>query len=217
MFLNGTLCFSQRLAEGLWPDGRRGGPACLTRTQFLPVVTCAIIYHRCRHTVNWFISWALSAADSRLAECWRIKGQQQVKFRGAALHVSVCYANNRATAFWADGQISIQEDASLVPMLQVYLRSSCGCKQRSAGCDCPCSGLEKREKVSAEGVDRDSAIGLTLCVVVLLQNRNQVLQQAASDGAVKDYGGWRVSLKGKRFRIKDVRLFNVTELDGMHA
>jgi hypothetical protein len=52
---------------------------------------------------------------------------------------------------------------------------------------------------------------------VLLQNRNQVLQQAASDGAVKDYGGWRVSLKGKRFRIKDVRLFNVTELDGMHA
>jgi hypothetical protein len=47
-----------------------------------------------------------------------------------------------------------------------------------------------------------------------LQNRNQILQQAAADGAVKDYGGWRVSLKGKRFRIKDVRLFNVTELDG---
>lgn len=41
-----------------------------------------------------------------------------------------------------------------------------------------------------------------------------MLQQAASDGSVKDYGGWRVSLKGKRFRIKDVRLFNVTELDG---
>lgn len=52
---------------------------------------------------------------------------------------------------------------------------------------------------------------------VLVQNRNQVLQQAASDGAVKDYGGWRVSLKGKRFRIKDVRLFNVTELDGKSA
>lgn len=47
-----------------------------------------------------------------------------------------------------------------------------------------------------------------------MQNRNQVLQRAASDGAIKDYGGWRVSTKGKRFKIKNVRLFNVTELDG---
>ena len=52
------------------------------------------------------------------------------------------------------------------------------------------------------------------CAVPVLQNRNRILQQAASSGSVKDYGGWRVSLKGKRFRIKDVRLFNVTELDG---
>lgn len=54
------------------------------------------------------------------------------------------------------------------------------------------------------------------CYPPPLQNRNEILQQAASDGNVKDYGGWRVSLKGKRFKIKDVRLFNVTELDGEH-
>lgn len=66
-----------------------------------------------------------------------------------------------------------------------------------------------------------SAVKLPTCkpaaaaaACVLPQNRNQILQQATSGGAVKDYEGWRVSLKGKRFKIKDVRLFNVTELDG---
>jgi hypothetical protein len=55
---------------------------------------------------------------------------------------------------------------------------------------------------------------LLLLLFFLLQQREEVLQQAASGGAVKDYAGWRVSLKGKRFKIQNVQLFNVTELDG---
>lgn len=47
-----------------------------------------------------------------------------------------------------------------------------------------------------------------------MQERNAVLKKAAASGAVKEEGVWRVSRKGSRFQLKDVRLFNVTELDG---
>jgi hypothetical protein len=47
-----------------------------------------------------------------------------------------------------------------------------------------------------------------------LQERNQLLEVAASGGSIQDYSGWRVSMSGKRFKLKNVKLFNVTELDG---
>jgi len=46
------------------------------------------------------------------------------------------------------------------------------------------------------------------------QERNKLLEQAAGSGAIKNYEGWRQSLKGKRFKIKGVNLFNVTEITG---
>lgn len=48
----------------------------------------------------------------------------------------------------------------------------------------------------------------------VLQEREQLLQEAATGGAVKEQDAWRVSLKGKRFKLKGVKLFNVSELDG---
>lgn len=48
----------------------------------------------------------------------------------------------------------------------------------------------------------------------LLQEREQLLEEAAAGGAIKERDAWRVSLKGKRFRLKGVKLFNVSELDG---
>ncbi|KAJ9526198.1 hypothetical protein QJQ45_009663 [Haematococcus lacustris] len=47
-----------------------------------------------------------------------------------------------------------------------------------------------------------------------LQERQQLLDQAATSGIITNYSGWRVSLKGKRFRITGVTLFNVEEPDG---
>jgi hypothetical protein len=47
-----------------------------------------------------------------------------------------------------------------------------------------------------------------------LQERNTLLQAAAASGAIANYEGWRRSLKGKRFKIKGVKLFNVTEITG---
>lgn len=47
-----------------------------------------------------------------------------------------------------------------------------------------------------------------------MQERNQLLEVAATGGSIQDYSGWRVSMSGKRFKLKDVKLFNVTELDG---
>lgn len=41
-----------------------------------------------------------------------------------------------------------------------------------------------------------------------------MLKKAAEQGNVKEEGVWRVSRKGNRFKLRDVRLFNVTELDG---
>lgn len=49
------------------------------------------------------------------------------------------------------------------------------------------------------------------------QNRNQLIQQCAEGAAISNYEGWRQSTKGKRFKLKGVRLFNVTELDGARA
>lgn len=46
------------------------------------------------------------------------------------------------------------------------------------------------------------------------EERNQLLEVAATGGSIQDYSGWRVSMSGKRFKLKDVKLFNVTELDG---
>eukprot|EP00882_Tetradesmus_deserticola_P009361 GHRQ01009880.1.p1 GENE.GHRQ01009880.1~~GHRQ01009880.1.p1 ORF type:complete len:360 (+),score=147.76 GHRQ01009880.1:56-1081(+) len=46
------------------------------------------------------------------------------------------------------------------------------------------------------------------------EDRTQVLEAAATGGSVQDYSGWRISKSGKRFRVKDLKLFNVTELDG---
>lgn len=46
------------------------------------------------------------------------------------------------------------------------------------------------------------------------EERQQLLEQAANGGMIKDYQGWRRSLKGKRFKLKGCKLFNVHELDG---
>eukprot|EP00879_Flechtneria_rotunda_P019675 GHRR01020674.1.p1 GENE.GHRR01020674.1~~GHRR01020674.1.p1 ORF type:complete len:231 (+),score=83.46 GHRR01020674.1:689-1381(+) len=46
------------------------------------------------------------------------------------------------------------------------------------------------------------------------EERNNILAIATEKSAVSGYDAWRKSLKGKRFKIKDGKLFNVTELDG---
>ncbi|KIZ05842.1 hypothetical protein MNEG_2119 [Monoraphidium neglectum] len=46
------------------------------------------------------------------------------------------------------------------------------------------------------------------------EERNTLLQQAAATGAVENCEGWRRSLKGRRFKIKGGRLFNVSEITG---
>jgi hypothetical protein len=47
-----------------------------------------------------------------------------------------------------------------------------------------------------------------------VQERAQLLERAAEKGEASNYEGWRVSTKGKRFRVKDVKLFNVADLSG---
>lgn len=47
-----------------------------------------------------------------------------------------------------------------------------------------------------------------------MQDRDQLLATAAAGGSVQDYSGWRVSESGRRFKVKNLKLFNVTELDG---
>lgn len=44
--------------------------------------------------------------------------------------------------------------------------------------------------------------------------RQALLDQAAGSGVIKDYAGWRVSTKGRKFRIKGVTLFNIHDMDG---
>lgn len=46
------------------------------------------------------------------------------------------------------------------------------------------------------------------------EQRQQLLDGAASSGLITDYSGWRVSLTGKRFRISGVTLFNIEDADG---
>jgi len=45
------------------------------------------------------------------------------------------------------------------------------------------------------------------------QGRQQNLDQAAALGATQ-VEGWRVSTKGTRFKIRNAKLFNVSEMDG---
>ena len=51
-----------------------------------------------------------------------------------------------------------------------------------------------------------------------IQNRQDLLDAAAASksGVIQNYEGWRVSLTGKRFRIKGVTLFNIVDFSGMH-
>ena len=41
------------------------------------------------------------------------------------------------------------------------------------------------------------------------EDRNKALESAAEDGVIRNYTGWRQSLKGTRFQIKDCTLFNL--------
>jgi len=41
------------------------------------------------------------------------------------------------------------------------------------------------------------------------EDRNKALESAAEDGVIRNYSGWRQSLKGTRFHIKDCTLFNL--------
>ena len=41
------------------------------------------------------------------------------------------------------------------------------------------------------------------------EDRNKALESAAEDGVIRDYSGWRQSLKGTRFQIKSCTLFNL--------
>ena len=41
------------------------------------------------------------------------------------------------------------------------------------------------------------------------EDRNKALESAAEEGVIRDYTGWRQSLKGTRFQIKDCTLFNL--------
>ena len=41
------------------------------------------------------------------------------------------------------------------------------------------------------------------------EDGNKALESAAEDGVIRDYSGWRQSLKGTRFQIKDCTLFNL--------
>lgn len=46
------------------------------------------------------------------------------------------------------------------------------------------------------------------------QDRNLLVQQAADTGSIDNYEGWRQSVKGRRFKVRGVRLFNVSEVTG---
>lgn len=45
-------------------------------------------------------------------------------------------------------------------------------------------------------------------------DRDALIARAVEGGAIEDYEGWRVSLKGRRFKIRGARFFNVEELGG---
>lgn len=44
--------------------------------------------------------------------------------------------------------------------------------------------------------------------------RSKILQQVTEKGYVDDYEGWRKSLKGTRFKIKNVCVFNIDAPSG---
>ncbi|KAG2482452.1 hypothetical protein HYH03_018621 [Edaphochlamys debaryana] len=46
------------------------------------------------------------------------------------------------------------------------------------------------------------------------QDRNGLLEEAATKGVVTGFEAWRVSKSGKRFKIKDVTLFNIMDRSG---
>ena len=50
-----------------------------------------------------------------------------------------------------------------------------------------------------------------------VQDRNKLLDSAATSGVVTNYEGWRMSLKGKKFKLKNVTLFNVMGKDASKA
>jgi hypothetical protein len=45
-------------------------------------------------------------------------------------------------------------------------------------------------------------------------DRQALLAGAAAKGVIRDYAGWRVSLKGTRFRIRGATLFNLADMAG---
>ena len=49
---------------------------------------------------------------------------------------------------------------------------------------------------------------------MLRDERQRLLEQAARQGYIDDYSGIRISASGKRFRIANVILWTVTDLDG---
>ncbi|MEW5301954.1 MAG: hypothetical protein WDW38_008578 [Sanguina aurantia] len=46
-------------------------------------------------------------------------------------------------------------------------------------------------------------------------DRNKLLEQAATKGVIMNYGGARVSVTGKKFKIRNVTLFNVVDAAGV--
>ncbi|PNH12396.1 hypothetical protein TSOC_000702 [Tetrabaena socialis] len=51
-------------------------------------------------------------------------------------------------------------------------------------------------------------------VVQTQTERQELLDRAAAKGVVTNYEGWRVSAKGRRFKIRDVVLFNIVDRQG---
>lgn len=49
---------------------------------------------------------------------------------------------------------------------------------------------------------------------VVQTDRQKLLEEAAEKGAIQDYSAWRVSLKGRRFEIRDATLFNIQSPSG---
>lgn len=46
------------------------------------------------------------------------------------------------------------------------------------------------------------------------QDRNRLLEAAATKGVILNYGGSRVSVAGKPFKIRNVTLFNIVDAAG---
>lgn len=55
---------------------------------------------------------------------------------------------------------------------------------------------------------------LSMPAPLYLQDRSALLENAAEKGVVTNYSGWRVSLKGKKFQVKNATLFNLVDMRG---